>query len=143
MDPLYLNGFLGGCLLGAGSLLAFAITRKVPGISGIFARTLRPKANEVGWRWVFLAGLTVGAVILFQSIDAAAVFRVPAGRNLAIFAAAGLIVGFGTRLGGGCTSGHGVCGIGMRARDSIVATLLFMAAGMVTVYLFKILAPVS
>jgi len=139
----YLNGFLGGCLIGAGSLLAFAVTRKVPGISGIFARSLRPKANEVGWRWVFLAGLVAGAVILFHSVDAAAMFRVPAGRNLVVFGMAGLIVGFGTRLGGGCTSGHGVCGIGMRARDSIAATVTFMAAGMATVYLFKLLAPIS
>ena len=139
----YLNGFLGGCLIGAGSLLAFAVTRKVPGISGIFARTLRPRENEMGWRWVFLAGLVAGALLLFQSVDAAATFRIPAGRNLFLIGAAGLIVGFGSRLGGGCTSGHGVCGIGMRARDSVVATVVFMVAGMATVYLFKLLVPVS
>ncbi len=63
---------------------------------------------------------------------------IPEGRSLIVFAIAGLVVGFGTRLGGGCTSGHGVCGMGMGVKDSIVATLVFMAAGFVTVFVFNL-----
>jgi uncharacterized membrane protein YedE/YeeE len=77
--------------------------------------------------------------LLFFLSDAAATYRIPAGRSLFVFAIAGLIVGFGTRLGGGCTSGHGVCGMGMGAKDSIIATMVFMAAGFLTVFLFNLL----
>ena len=87
-------------------------------------------------------GLIAGAFLLFHFNTDAARVVVPAGRSsIWIFAIAGIVVGFGTRLGGGCTSGHGVCGMGMGVRDSIIATLVFMAAGFVTVYLFKLAAP--
>jgi len=86
---------------------------------------------------MFLSGLIAGAFLLFQISNDAARLIIPEGRNLFVFALAGLIVGFGTRLGGGCTSGHGVCGMGMGVKDSIVATLVFMAAGFVTVFLFN------
>ncbi len=134
-----MNGLIGGVLIGAGTLLTMVATGKVPGISGVFGRLLRPSSNETGWRFVFLAGLIAGAAVLFRVYEPASVFRVPDGRSLIIYAIAGLIVGFGTRLGGGCTSGHGICGMGMGARDSIVATVVFMAAGMVTVFLFRTL----
>lgn len=137
MNPDYLRGFLGGCLIGGGTLLALIVTGKIPGISGVFGRLLRPRENENGWRWLFLAGLVAGAAILIRVSDPASWYRIPDGRNLIVYAIAGLIVGFGTRLGGGCTSGHGICGMGMGARDSIVATVVFMIAGMFTVLLFR------
>ncbi|MEM9282998.1 MAG: YeeE/YedE thiosulfate transporter family protein [Verrucomicrobiota bacterium] len=139
MDPSYSYGLIGGVLIGAGSLVAMVATGKVPGISGVFGRLLRPAANEVGWRLFFLAGLIAGAAVTFRVFEPASVFRVPDGRSLLVFSLAGLLVGFGTRLGGGCTSGHGVCGIGMGARDSLVATLVFMASGIATVYAFRML----
>ena len=139
MDPSYVNGLIGGVLIGAGTLLTMVATGKVPGISGVFGRLLRPSSNETGWRFVFLAGLIAGAAVLFRVYEPASVFRVPDGRSLIVYAIAGLIVGFGTRLGGGRTSGHGICGMGMGARDSIVATMVFMVAGMVTVFLFRTL----
>lgn len=139
MNPEYLRGFLGGCLIGGGTLLALIVTGKIPGISGVFGRLLRPKENENGWRWLFLAGLIAGAAVLVRISEAASWYRIPDGRNFLVYAIARLIVGFGTRLGGGCTSGHGICGMGMGARDSIVATVVFMAAGMVTVFLFRLL----
>lgn len=129
-------GLLGGALIGAASLLAMIVTGKIPGISGIFGRLLRPNENETGWRLAFLLGLLVGAGLLFWFSDHAATYRIPEGRNVIVYAAAGLIVGFGTRLGGGCTSGHGVCGNGMGARDSMVATLVFMATAFATVWVF-------
>tara|TARA_R110000850_G_scaffold25755_10_gene73991 strand:- start:2498 stop:2929 length:432 start_codon:yes stop_codon:yes gene_type:complete len=139
MEPSYVNGLVGGALIGGGSLLGMIVTGKVPGISGVFGRLLRPSTNETGWRFVFLAGLIAGAAILFRVFEPAAVFRVPEGRSLIVYAIAGIIVGFGTRLGGGCTSGHGICGMGMGARDSMVATVVFMIAGMATVLLFRTL----
>lgn len=137
MSSSYLYGFAGGCLIGLGSLLALVVTGKIPGISGVFGRLFRPKKNDVAWRLIFLAGLIAGAALLFHLSSFAAIFRVPDGRSLAVFAAAGLLVGFGTRLGGGCTSGHGVCGIGMGARDSMVATMVFVTSGIATVWLFQ------
>lgn len=139
MNPEYLYGFLGGCLIGGGSLLALIVTGKIPGISGVFGRLLKPKQNETGWRITFLLGLIAGAGLLFFLSEEASIYRIPDGRSWFVYALAGLVVGFGTRLGGGCTSGHGVCGMGMGARDSIVATLVFMVAGMFTVTVFRLL----
>ncbi len=139
METSYWYGLLGGTLIGSGSLLALIITRKVPGISGVFGRLLRPETGDRSWRIVFLLGLVIGAALLFQIVAGADLFRIPEGRNLLVFAIAGLLVGFGTRYGGGCTSGHGVCGTGMGARDSMAATAAFMVAGMVTVFLFRTL----
>ncbi len=142
MPDSYSNGLIGGCLIGLGSLLAMIASGKVPGVSGVFGRLLRPATKDKGWRIMFLLGLIAGAFLLFHFNTDAARFVVPAGRSsIWIFAIAGIVVGFGTRLGGGCTSGHGVCGMGMGVRDSIIATLVFMAAGFVTVYLFKLAAP--
>jgi len=137
METSYFHGLAGGCLIGLGSLLAMVVTGKIPGISGVFGRLFRPKKNDVSWRIHFLCGLIAGAAVLIRSNDFAEIFRVPGGRTLTVYAVAGLLVGFGTRLGGGCTSGHGVCGIGMGARDSMVATVVFMANGMITVWLFR------
>ena len=130
----YINGLIGGSLIGLGSLLGLLASGKIPGISGIFGRLLRPTSGDSLWRVVYLLGLISGGAICFYSVESAATFRIPEGRSsLLVFAIAGLFVGFGTRLGGGCTSGHGVCGLGLGSRDSIVATLTFMAAGFVTV----------
>lgn len=133
----WLHGLAGGCLIGAASLLALAATGKVPGISGVFGRVLRPKAGDTGWRLVFLIGLIGGAGLMMLGNDHAAQYRIPGGRSIAIYALAGLVVGFGTRLGGGCTSGHGICGTGSGARDSMLATAVFMATGILTVLLWN------
>ena len=138
VPPVWLHGLAGGCLIGLGSLLALAATGKVPGISGVFGRVLRPKPGDIGWRIVFLLGLIGGAGLMILTNDHAAMYRIPSGRNLAIYALAGLIVGFGTRLGGGCTSGHGICGTGSGARDSMLATAVFMATGILTVLLWNL-----
>lgn len=140
MPDSYLNGLIGGCLIGLGSLLAMIVNGKVPGVSGVFGRLLRSSTKDRGWRILFLLGMIAGAFLLFHFNADAARFVIPAGRStIWIFAVAGLVVGFGTRLGGGCTSGHGVCGIGMGVKDSIIATVVFMVAGFLTVYLFKLM----
>ena len=125
------NPLIGGMLIGLASLLATGLSGKIPGISGVFGRLLVPATPDKTWRVVFLLGLVGGAALSFALWQSAALYR-PV-RPLVVMAIAGLLVGFGTRLGGGCTSGHGVCGVGMGAKDSIAATLIFVATGMVTV----------
>jgi uncharacterized membrane protein YedE/YeeE len=129
-----LNPVIGGILIGAASLLATVLSGKIPGISGVFGRLLVPATPDKAWRAVFLLGLISGAALSFALWQSAAFYRPM--RPLAVMAIAGLLVGFGTRLGGGCTSGHGVCGVGMGARDSIAATLIFMGTAMATVFLY-------
>jgi len=134
----WIHGLLGGVLIGLASILALAASGKVPGISGVVARLLKPTPGDSAWRAIFILGLIGGAGLTIYTYSPAANFRVPEGRSLAVFAIAGLLVGFGARLGGGCTSGHGVCGIGSGARDSIIATITFMAAGIATVFIWKL-----
>ena len=129
------HALIGGILIGFASLLATALSGKIPGISGVFGRLLIPATPDKKWRSLFLLGLIGGAALSFLLWDSAALFRPM--RPLAVMAVAGLIVGFGTRLGGGCTSGHGVCGVGTGAKDSIAATLIFVVVAMVTVLIYN------
>jgi uncharacterized protein len=129
-----LNPLIGGILIGLASLLATVLSGKIPGISGVFGRLLVPATSDKNWRVVFLLGLIGGAALSFALWQSAELFRPM--RPLVVMAIAGLLVGFGTRLGGGCTSGHGVCGVGMGAKDSIAATIIFVAVGMVTVFIY-------
>ena len=125
----------GGMLISLASLLATVLSGKIPGISGVFGRLLVAATPDKTWRAAFLLGLIGGAALSFTVWQSAALFR-PV-RPLVVMVIAGLLVGFGTRLGGGCTSGHGVCGVGMGAKDSIAATLIFMATAMVTVSIYN------
>ena len=128
----YVHALVGGCLIGFASLIATALSGKVPGISGVFGRLLVPTTPDKSWRLLFLIGLIGGAALSFALCDSAAVFRPM--RSLGVMAVAGLLVGFGTRLGGGCTSGHGVCGVGTGQKDSMAATLIFIAVAILTVF---------
>ena len=130
-----LHALVGGCLIGLASLIATVVSGRVPGISGVFARLLAPATPDKTWRLLFLIGLIGGAAVSFALWDSAGLFRPM--RPLWVMAVAGLLVGFGTRLGGGCTSGHGVCGVGVGAKDSVAATLIFMAVAMVTVFVYN------
>ena len=126
---------LGGILIGLASLLAAALSGKVPGISGVFGRLLLPATSDKEWRFIFLLGLIGGAAFAFLAWENADLFRPM--RPLWITAIAGLLVGFGTRLGEGCTSGHGVCGVGTGAKDSIAATMIFVGTAMMTVFTYN------
>lgn len=130
----------GGGLIGAAAVLLLAANGRVAGISGITATALHRPVREQRWRWAFLAGLMLAAaaVLWWQSAPAQpprALLRdaLPAWQLVA----AGLLVGFGTRLGSGCTSGHGVCGLGRGSRRSLLAVLVFMGCAMLTTYLLR------
>ena len=129
------HALTGGILIGLGSLLATALSGKIPGISGVFGRLLIPATPDKKWRFLFLLGLIGGAALSFLLWDSAALFR-PV-RPLVVMGLAGLLVGLGTRIGGGCTSGHGVCGVGTGAKDSIAATRIFVGVAIVTVLIYN------
>lgn len=128
-----LSSAIGGAIIGLGAALLLFGLGRIAGISGIFAGLLSPKAGDVLWRLAFLLGLTLGGALLFQL--APNLFTVSLDRSSLTVVIAGLLVGFGTRMGNGCTSGHGVCGISRQSPRSIIATMTFMATGALTVYL--------
>ena len=130
----YLPALIGGIMIGGSALLMFSLLGRITGISGIFGALLAGGGGHA-WRVAFLAGLVAGPAVIHALTDSAAPAPSAAGPALTI--AAGLLVGFGTRLGGGCTSGHGVCGIGRLAPRSLVATGVFMAAGFATVFVAR------
>ena len=129
----YLQSLLGGVLIGLASWLLLASLGRIAGISGIVAGLLpgpEPvRRAERLWRATFIAGLVLGGSLVADWWQP----PVTAPRPWPLLVAAGLLVGFGTVLGSGCTSGHGVCGLGRRSRRSLAATLTFMAAGFATV----------
>ena len=131
----YWHALAGGCLIGLASVIATVLSGKIPGISGVFGRLLVRTTPDKLWRVVFLIGLVGGAALSFALWESAALFRPM--RPLWMMGIAGLLVGFGTRLGGGCTSGHGVCGVGTAQKDSIVATFIFVAVAMITVFVYN------
>ena len=126
------SGLVGGMLIGLATALLMLLNGRIAGISGIVGGLVARKASEVGWRATFAAGLLLGAVAYVLATGGAFPVRVEA--SLPVMVAAGLLVGFGTRLGSGCTSGHGVSGIARLSGRSIVATLVFMGAAIVTVF---------
>ena len=127
------SGLIGGLLIGLAAALLLLLNGRLSGMSGIVGGMLAPKSSEVGWRLVFVAGLLLGAFIYMLATGGAIPVRVQA--SVPVLVAAGLLVGFGTRLGSGCTSGHGLCGIARLSRRSIVASAVFFGVAMLTVFL--------
>jgi uncharacterized membrane protein YedE/YeeE len=124
----------GGILLGLASAIFILVNGRILGISGIVGGLFRPKAGDLGWRLSFLLGLLV-APLLYALVVGPTAPRIDAGWLTVLIA--GLLVGVGTRFGSGCTSGHGVCGLSRLSPRSLVATLAFMGAGFVTVFLMR------
>jgi uncharacterized protein len=124
----------GGALIGAAAALLILFNGRIAGISGIVGGVLTLKKGDMGWRLAFVGGL-VAAPLIWQLFANLPLIRIDG--SFLMMALAGLIVGIGTRYGSGCTSGHGVCGISRRSPRSMVATLLFMMMGFVTVYVIR------
>ena len=123
---------LGGAMIGLAASVLLLGAGRVAGISGIVGGLLVPRAGDTAWRALFVVGLLVGGLGL-RLVDPALV-RSDLDRSAAALVAAGMLVGFGTRLGNGCTSGHGVCGISRGSARSLVATVTFMATGVATAW---------
>ena len=120
----------GGVLIGTAASVLLVLNGEICGVSSILGGIIRPGGEGRDWRVAFVTGLIVGGGLLVMWLPAA--IHASSTRSSMVLAVAGLLVGFGTRLGGGCTSGHGVCGLGRGSKRSLVATLVFMAAGFAT-----------
>ena len=124
----------GGLLIGVAAVWLMLATGRIAGISGIAGGLLRPRAVDVGWRIAFVVGL-MAAPWAYRAVADVPTAQIDA--SAAMLVAAGVLVGFGTRLGSGCTSGHGVCGLSRLSWRSLVATLCFMAMGFLTVFVVR------
>lgn len=127
-----LQALIGGALIGLAATLLYASIGRIAGVSGIFNSAMEQR-DERGWRIAFLLGLVMsaGAVLAWRGV------AVREGFPPLALLVAGLLVGFGTRLGNGCTSGHGICGLSRLSRRSLVAVAVFMASAMACVYLLR------
>jgi uncharacterized membrane protein YedE/YeeE len=125
----------GGILIGLSVSLLLLSDGKIAGISGIVGGLLSPVKNDTAWRVLFIAGLLTGG-LLFQ-LFSPDVFTIGISRSTGALIVAGLCVGFGTRLGSGCTSGHGVCGISRFSPRSLISTITFIVTGAITVYIIN------
>ncbi len=125
------ESLFGGILLGISATILLLVNGKIAGISGIMNGIMSPKKGDYSWRLLFAVGMIAGGLISVLMLGVA----VPSTANLSLgmVIAAGLLVGIGTRLGNGCTSGHGICGMGRLSKRSIVATCVFMAVAGLTV----------
>jgi uncharacterized membrane protein YedE/YeeE len=128
-----IESLTGGLLIGAGAALLLLCNGRIAGISGIVGGALGAEPGDRLWRLLFLLGLPLGAALVSIGLDGTGVPRA----STPLLIAGGLLVGYGTQLGSGCTSGHGVCGMARGSKRSIVATATFMAAGAVTVFVVR------
>jgi uncharacterized membrane protein YedE/YeeE len=135
MSPDWLLALAGGVLIGLAATLLLWLNGRVAGVSGIVNGVLFPARGEVAWRLAFLLGLVLAAGAYMALVPGAPQPRTDFPRWALV--AAGLLVGFGTRMGNGCTSGHGVCGIARLSPRSIAAVLVFMATAMLTTFLWR------
>ncbi len=133
---MYLQALEGGLLIGAAVSLLLLFNGQIAGISGVLGSLVEGRSGS--WRWLFLGGL-LAAVLIVRLAGG----TVPGQLDLAwpVLIGSGLLVGFGTRLGSGCTSGHGLCGLGNLSTRSLVATLLFMGVAFVTVFVVRHVLP--
>ncbi|GAA0685688.1 YeeE/YedE family protein [Marinobacterium maritimum] len=139
-----LPALLGGALIGLSAAFLLYAKGRVAGISGIAGGIIYPEAkDDISWRLVFVIGLVLGGLI-YQAIGLGAnVEQIQAVVSKPMLILGGLLVGIGTQIGTGCTSGHGICGLARRSPRSLVATLCFMASAIVTVYITRHLIGVA
>ena len=128
------SALAGGALIGLAASLFALMAGRIAGVSGIAGGLVRPARGDIAWRVAFVAGLVL-APLLYSALVATPVVRIEA--SVPLLVAGGLLVGWGSRYGSGCTSGHGVCGLSRLSPRSLVATLTFMGAGFATVFLLR------
>lgn len=131
----YILALLGGAMIGLATIMLMATQGKILGVSGILSRLLPPKSNEADWRISFVLGVLVAPVLTMLVTG----YRpdVDITNNLPLLIIGGLLVGLGTVLGNGCTSGHGVCGLSRFSTRSLVATVIFMLTAIITVWVMR------
>jgi uncharacterized membrane protein YedE/YeeE len=124
----------GGLILGVASAMFILVSGRILGISSILGDVLRPPRTDLGWRIAFFAGLLTAPLVysMFAPLPAMQI-----DADWGTLVVAGLLVGLGTRIGAGCTSGHGVCGLSRLSPRSLAATVTFMATGFATVFVVR------
>jgi uncharacterized membrane protein YedE/YeeE len=135
----WLPALAGGVLIGLSATALLWLTGRIAGVSGVLGGVLFPRRDDVAWRVAFLLGVVVAGGAWLAFVPDAFVPRV--GFPRAGLVIAGLLVGFGTRMGNGCTSGHGVCGLGRLSPRSLAAVLTFMASAIATTYVVRHVLP--
>ncbi|MEQ8312754.1 MAG: YeeE/YedE family protein [Gammaproteobacteria bacterium] len=130
-----ISGLIGGALIGLAATLLLWMNGRIAGISGILGGVVIPGGKDRQWRVVFIAGLLLGP-LLYSYVFGNEV-EITLQANAVFTVIAGLLVGFGTRLGSGCTSGHGICGIARLSRRSVLATGIFMLSALITVFVTR------
>ncbi len=131
---------VGGALIGLSASALLVLTGRVAGISGIVGGLLVPRRGEVGWRVAFVGGLLLGGLLVARLVPGSVAPR-QGPSPLWLLASAGLLVGFGTQMAGGCTSGHGVCGLSRFSTRSLVAVATFMVTGGLAAYFVRHVLP--
>ncbi len=134
---IYTMPLLGGALIGIAVSLMLYLNGRITGVSGIVSRALIRKPGDTAWRLAFVVGLLVGGVIL--RIVLPETLNSSLDRSVPALIVAGLLVGYGTVMGSGCTSGHGICGLSRLSPRSLVATLVFIGAGIASATIFRLL----
>ena len=130
------SALIGGALIGLSAALLLFLNGRIAGISGIVGKALFPEQRgDVSWRMYFLVGLLLGPLVSRLIDGNAVLFRIET--SLPVLVIAGLLVGYGTSLGGGCTSGHGICGLARLSPRSALATVVFMVVAGMTVYIVR------
>ena len=135
MQQAWIESLIGGGLIGLAASVFLLFSGRIAGVSGICFGVIKPKSGDFVWRFMFVIGLVLAGVAASIFMDDP--FVNESGRSMAVIGLAGLIVGFGTRLGSGCTSGHGVCGLSRLSPRSLAATLTFIAVGVAAATLFR------
>ncbi|MDY0872231.1 YeeE/YedE family protein [Dongia rigui] len=129
-----ITALAGGALIGLAALILMAGIGRIAGISGIIGSLISQPRADFGWRLLFLVGMALGAFNMAKTLGG---FAPSTSANLPGLIVAGLLVGYGTRLGSGCTSGHGICGLARLSPRSLAAVAVFMAAGMLTTFVMR------
>ena len=135
MPESYINALAGGLLIGISASILLLLNGRIAGISGVLNGILTPAKESLSWRWCFIIALPVGAFL--HSLLGDTSYLQTDSFSPWLMIPAGFLVGFGTRMGGGCTSGHGVCGLGRLSIRSLAATLTFIASAMLTLFIFR------
>ena len=130
------SALIGGVIIGLSVVLYFYSTGRLAGISGIFENAITSTSQKTS-NLLFLIGLVVGPVIIYYLIMPNKLIAFEITNTYLLIIPGGFLVGFGTRLGGGCTSGHGICGIGRLSVNSMIATSIFVATGVITVFILQ------
>lgn len=130
-----ISAIIGGALIGLAAAMMLLLNGRIAGVSGIVGSLLKPADGERGWRMAFVVGLIAGPLLVQLVSESRISIAITA--DLPLLVAGGLLVGFGTSLGSGCTSGHGVCGVSRLSPRSLVATAVFMLAGAASVYIIR------